>query len=120
VSCDPDLLLPLSASKSQEGIRLHLTDEEVRYIADLANLRLTNEEVRRMSYDLGQILTYIEQLNELDTANVEPMAQVLFAEDEIATLREDIPHTPLTNEEALANAPLSGDGYLKVRRVIER
>jgi len=99
---------------------LKLTDDEVRYVADLANLRLSNDEVARMSHDLGEILTHIEQLNELDTAGIEPMAQVLYDADEIATLREDVPHTPLTNEEALANAPVSGNGYFKVPKVIER
>jgi aspartyl-tRNA(Asn)/glutamyl-tRNA(Gln) amidotransferase subunit C len=97
-----------------------LTDDEVRYVADLANLRLSEEEIHRMSHDLGQILTHIEQLNELDTSNVEPMAQVLYAADEIASLREDIPHTCLTSEEALANAPARGAGYFKVPKVIER
>jgi aspartyl-tRNA(Asn)/glutamyl-tRNA(Gln) amidotransferase subunit C len=99
---------------------LHLTDKEVRYVADLANLRLTDGEVQCLSKDLGQILTHIDQLNELDTADVEPMAQVLFGEDEIATLREDVPHIPLGNEDALANAASSGTGYFKVPRVIER
>jgi aspartyl-tRNA(Asn)/glutamyl-tRNA(Gln) amidotransferase subunit C len=99
---------------------LKLTDDEVRYVAELANLRLSDEEVKRMSHDLAQILTHIEQLNELDTENVEPMAQVLFDADETATLREDVPHRPLSNEEALANAPLSGSGYFKVPKVIER
>jgi aspartyl-tRNA(Asn)/glutamyl-tRNA(Gln) amidotransferase subunit C len=99
---------------------LNLTDKEVRYIADLANLRLTGEEIGRMSHDLGQILTYVEELNELNTTNIEPMAQVLFGEDEIATLREDVPHTALKNEDALANAAASGAGYFKVPRVIER
>ncbi len=99
---------------------MKLTDDEVRYVADLANLRLSNDEVARMSHDLGEILTHIEQLNELDTAGIEPMAQVLYDADEIATLREDVPHTPLTNEEALANAPVSGNGYFKVPKVIER
>jgi len=99
---------------------LNLTDKEVRYVADLANLRLSDEEVQRMSQDLGQILTHIEQLNELDTSSVEPMAQVLYSADETATLREDVPHTPLSNEEALANAPSSGVGYFKVPKVIER
>ena len=97
-----------------------LSDKEVRYVADLANLRLSDEEVRRMSHDLGQILTHIEQLNELDTSNVEPMAQVLYNADETATLREDIPLNCLSNQEALANAPMSGAGYFKVPKVIER
>ena len=99
---------------------MKLTDEEVRYVADLANLRLSEDEVKRMSHDLGEILTHIEQLNELDTAQVAPMAQVLYDADETATLREDVPHKPLTNEQAVANASASGAGYFKVPRVIER
>jgi aspartyl-tRNA(Asn)/glutamyl-tRNA(Gln) amidotransferase subunit C len=99
---------------------LKLTTEEVRYVADLANLQLSEEELLRMSHDLGEILTYIEDLNELDTANVPPMAQVLYEADETATLREDRPHATLSNEEALRNAPVSGAGYFKVPRVIER
>jgi aspartyl-tRNA(Asn)/glutamyl-tRNA(Gln) amidotransferase subunit C len=99
---------------------LKLTTEEVRYVADLANLRLTEEELVRMSHDLGQILTHVEDLNALDTTGVPPMAQVLYEADEIATLREDRPHATLSNEEALQNAPMSGAGYYKVPRVIER
>ncbi|MGH9611278.1 MAG: Asp-tRNA(Asn)/Glu-tRNA(Gln) amidotransferase subunit GatC [Bryobacteraceae bacterium] len=97
-----------------------MTEDEVRYVAGLANLRLSDDEVHRMSQDLGQILTHMDQLNELDTLNVEPMAQVLFEADEIATLREDVPHTPLGNHDALANAPASGSGYFKVPKVVER
>jgi aspartyl-tRNA(Asn)/glutamyl-tRNA(Gln) amidotransferase subunit C len=99
---------------------LKLTTEEVRYVVDLANLRLTEEELVRMSHDLGQILTHVEDLNALDTTGVPPMAQVLYEADEIATLREDRPHATLSNEEALQNAPMSGAGYYKVPRVIER
>jgi aspartyl-tRNA(Asn)/glutamyl-tRNA(Gln) amidotransferase subunit C len=99
---------------------LNLTDAQVREVADLANLELSDEEVRRMSQDLGQILTHMDQLNELDTSEVEPMAQVLFDADETATLREDIPHACLSNDEALANAPQKGAGYFKVPKVIER
>lgn len=99
---------------------MKLTDEEVRYVADLANLRLSDEEVKRISHDLGEILTHIEQLNELDTASVHPMAQVLYDADETATLREDVPHTPLGNHAALENAPAAGNGFFKVPRVIER
>ena len=99
---------------------MNLSEKDVRYVADLANLRLSDEEVPRMSHDLGQILTHIEQLNALDTSNVEPMAQVLFDADETATLREDIPHKPLGNNDALANAASSGAGYYKVPKVIDR
>ena len=99
---------------------MNLSDKEVRYVADLANLRLSDEEVLRMGHDLGQILTYVEQLKELNTTDVAPMAQVLFQADETATLREDVPYPPLTNKEALANAKASGGGYFKVPKVIER
>jgi aspartyl-tRNA(Asn)/glutamyl-tRNA(Gln) amidotransferase subunit C len=99
---------------------LKLTEDQVRYVSDLANLQLTNEEIARMSHDLGEILTFMEQLNELDTANVEPMAQFLYEADEIATLREDVPHKPLSIQEVLANAAAAGNGYFKVPRVIER
>lgn len=99
---------------------MKLTDDQVRYVADLANLQLSDEEVKRMSQDLGEILTHIEQLNELDTASVEPMAQVLYDADETATLREDVVRTPLGNQAALENAAASGNGYFKVPRVIER
>ena len=97
-----------------------LTDKEVRYVADLANLKLTDDEVVKMAGDLGSILTYIEQMNELETAHIPPMTQVLFDSDETATLREDIPHVPLTNAQALANAPASGAGHFKVPKVIDR
>ena len=99
---------------------MKLTDAQVREVADLANLELSDEEVARMSHDLGQILTHVEQMSELDTSTVEPMAQVLYETDETATLREDTPRLCLTNEVALANAPQKGAGYFKVPKVIER
>ena len=71
---------------------MNLTEKEVRYVADLANLRLSDEEVIRMRQDLGEILTYIEQHNELNTAEVPPRAQLRFDADETATVREDVPH----------------------------
>jgi aspartyl-tRNA(Asn)/glutamyl-tRNA(Gln) amidotransferase subunit C len=97
-----------------------LTGQEVRYVADLGNLRLTDQELEKFQADLSEILTHIEKLNELDTSGVEPMAQVLYESEETATLREDVPRTPLSNAEALANAPQSGAGYFKVPKVIER
>jgi aspartyl-tRNA(Asn)/glutamyl-tRNA(Gln) amidotransferase subunit C len=99
---------------------VRITEQDVRRVAELANLALTGEEVARMTRDLDGILSHIEKLNELDTANVEPMAQVLFDAGETATLREDVVRPPLSNAEALANAPVSGGGYFKVPKVIER
>ncbi len=99
---------------------MKISEEQVRYVADLANLRLTDEEVARMCAELGAILTYMDKLNELDTSQVEPMAQVLYEAEETATLRDDVEGPTLGAEAALANAPLAGAGYFKVPRVIER
>ena len=99
---------------------MKITEAEVRYVADLANLKLRDDEIQRMNRDLDEILTHIETLNELDTSNVEPMAQVLYDAEETATLRPDREWEPLGNEAALANAPLAGAGYFKVPKVIER
>ncbi len=100
---------------------MRINEQDVQRVAELANLALTSAEVARMARDLDGILGHIEKLNELDTTNVEPMAQVLFdAASETATLREDVVRPPLLNTEALANAPVSGGGYFKVPKVIER
>jgi aspartyl-tRNA(Asn)/glutamyl-tRNA(Gln) amidotransferase subunit C len=97
-----------------------ITEQEVRRVAELGNLALGDEEIARMARDLDGILTHIEKLNELDTSEVEPMAQVLYDAEETATLREDRERPCLSNAEALANAPLAGSGYFKVPKVIER
>jgi len=99
---------------------MKITEEEVRRVAELANLALTEDEIARMAKDLNGILAHVETLNELETANVEPMAQVLFDAENTATLREDRERATLANHEALANAPLAGSGYFKVPKVIER
>ena len=99
---------------------MKITEEEVRRVAELGNLALTEEEIARMAQDLSGILVHVDKLNELDTSGVEPMAQVLYDADETATLREDVERPGLGNQEALANAPLAGVGYFKVPKVIER
>jgi aspartyl-tRNA(Asn)/glutamyl-tRNA(Gln) amidotransferase subunit C len=99
---------------------LKISEQEVRYVADLANLRLDDDEIARMVRDLDEILTHVDKLSELDTTGVEPMAQVLFDSEETATLRPDIEHEPLGSDAGTANAPLKGSGYFKVPRVIER
>ncbi|PWT97241.1 MAG: Asp-tRNA(Asn)/Glu-tRNA(Gln) amidotransferase GatCAB subunit C [Terriglobia bacterium] len=99
---------------------MKITEKEVRYIADLANLALTDAEVKKFGADLDEILEHIEKLNEADTGGVEPMTQVLYEADETATLRADVVVPPLGNPAALANAPQPGAGYFKVPKVIER
>jgi aspartyl-tRNA(Asn)/glutamyl-tRNA(Gln) amidotransferase subunit C len=97
-----------------------ITEQDIRRVAELANLALTEDEISRMAKDLSGILTHVDELNELDTSGVEPMSQVLFDAEDTATLREDRERPPLSNHDALANAPVAGAGYFKVPKVIER
>jgi len=97
-----------------------ITEKEVRYVADLANLTLTDAEVAKFGVDLDEILEHMDKLKEIDTEGIEPMSQVLFDAEETATLRADVPRPPLSNQAALANAPQPGAGYFKVPKVIER
>jgi aspartyl-tRNA(Asn)/glutamyl-tRNA(Gln) amidotransferase subunit C len=99
---------------------MKLTESEVRYVAKLANLNLTAEEVDHMVHDLGSVLEHMDQLAGIDTDNIAPMTQVLYDAEETATLRPDVERAPLGNDAALGNALLSGSGYFKVPKVIER
>ena len=112
---------------------MKVTEKDVAYVADLANLELTEQERTGMLRDLNSILEYIDRLNELDTSDVPPMAQVSdrygvdeskqgsarFAyasrEDVLEGLRKSLPQ-----EEALANAPDADAGFFRVPKVIER
>jgi aspartyl-tRNA(Asn)/glutamyl-tRNA(Gln) amidotransferase subunit C len=97
-----------------------IAEKEVRYVAELANLDLSDAEVRKFQADLDEILGHVERLNEIDTTGVEPMAQVLYPSGDAATWRADREIPPLGTDVALANAPQSGAGYFKVPKVIER
>jgi aspartyl-tRNA(Asn)/glutamyl-tRNA(Gln) amidotransferase subunit C len=99
---------------------LKITEKEVRYVADLGNLKLSEEEVAKFTKDLDEILVHMDKLAEIDTGDVAPMSQVLYEAEETATLRPDVERATLGSETALANAPQSGAGYFKVPRVIER
>ena len=99
---------------------MKITEKEVRYVADLGNLKLTEEEVAKFTRDLDEILVHMDKLAEIDTGDIAPMSQVLYDAEETATLRADEERPPLGTETALANAPQAGGGYFKVPRVIER
>ena len=112
---------------------MKVTEKDVAYVADLANLELTDEERAGMLRDLNSILEYIDRLNELDTSNVPPMAQVCdrYGVDDAKqgsarfsyASREDIPEglrKSLPHEEALANAPDADEEFFRVPKVIER
>ncbi|HYG99066.1 MAG TPA: Asp-tRNA(Asn)/Glu-tRNA(Gln) amidotransferase subunit GatC [Terriglobales bacterium] len=98
---------------------MKVTEKDVRYVEDLANLELTEGERGRMVTDLNSILGYIDQLNELDTSNVEPMAQVQSIGSEYA-MRPDEPLPSLPHEDALKNAPESDGIFFKVPKVIDK
>ena len=114
-------------------MKMKVTGKDVAYVADLANLELTQAERKRMVRDLNSILDHIDSLNELDTTNVPAMAQISdrfgvdesrqgserFAyasrEDVHEGLRKSLPH-----DVALANAPDTDGTFFEVPKVIER
>ena len=100
---------------------MKVTDKDVSYVADLANLELTDQERQRMLKDLNSILDYIDRLNELDTTNVPPMAQISGVESETAScLREDVLIPCLPHKDAMQNAPATDGEFFKVPKVIEK
>jgi aspartyl-tRNA(Asn)/glutamyl-tRNA(Gln) amidotransferase subunit C len=99
---------------------MSLTKEDVRYVAELAHLDLTDDEVAKFQPQLAAILEYMQKLNQLDTTRVEPMAQVLAPGLSNPFLRPDKVLACLPQDIALANAPEKGSGLFKVPSVIER
>jgi aspartyl-tRNA(Asn)/glutamyl-tRNA(Gln) amidotransferase subunit C len=93
-----------------------LTLEQVNHVAELARLGLTDEEKERLTTELSKILDYIDQLEQLDTSDVEPTAQVGGLVD---VFREDRVESSLPIETALQNAPSREDSYFKVRAMQE-
>ena len=109
---------------------MKVTDKDVQYVADLANLELTPDEQARMVRDLNSILGYVDKLNELDTKDVPPMAQVSerFGVDASKTgterfsyaWRDDVVTPSWDRDEVMKGAPLSDGEFFKVPKVIEK
>ena len=95
---------------------MSISEEDVRKIAKLARLRLTDDEVKRYQGQLGKILDSMAELNALDTAKVEPTASVLGLSN---VLRPDEPKPFKDVERLLSIAPDREGPYYKVRKVIE-
>ncbi len=93
-----------------------LSREQVLHIAELARLKLTDQETDLFVEQLSAILDYAQQLNDLDTDAIPPTAQVLSLHN---VMREDEPQPCLTPDEALANAPARQDDYFQVRAILE-
>ena len=89
--------------------------EWVLRVANLARLKLTEEEIETFSKQLGDILEFVRQLEELDTSGVEPYIQ----KTEGTPMREDEPREGLSREEALRNAPEREGGFFVVPRIVE-
>lgn len=94
---------------------MKITPEEVRYVAKLARLSLSEAEVEKTTLQLDGILNYVEKLNELDTTSVQPTTHALEIRN---AFREDEVRQSLPQQEALANAPVHNGEAFVVPRVI--
>jgi aspartyl-tRNA(Asn)/glutamyl-tRNA(Gln) amidotransferase subunit C len=94
---------------------MSVTRKDVEHIAELARLKFKDEELENFTHQLNDILAYMEQLNELDTENVEPLSHPTEGSN---VFREDITKSSLDREHALKNAPDKDDEFFKVPKVI--
>lgn len=92
-----------------------LNQEEVRHVAKLARLNISDDEVALFTEQLGSILEYVAQLDKVDTENIEPLAHALPIHN---VLREDVVKPSLSNDEALANAPQRDGEFFAVPKVL--
>lgn len=95
---------------------MSISKEQVRHVAELARLAVTEEETETFSEQLSNILNFAEKLNELDTEHVEPTSHVLPIQN---VLREDEVRPSWPREKALSNAPDTEEGQVKVPAVFE-
>ena len=95
---------------------MKLDRDAVLHIARLARVHLTDEEVETYAAQLGDIIGHFDVLNRIDTEGVEPTAHTLPLRNVMA---EDVARPSLPQDEVLAMAPNTEDGYLRVRAVLE-
>ena len=95
---------------------MKIDKESLKKIAHLARLQIKPEEETTLLNSMDSVLSWMEQLNEIDTEGVEPLTHIL---DEANIWRQDISNNTLSREEALANAPSKNDTYIMVPKVIE-
>ena len=94
---------------------MSVTRDDVDHIARLAKLSFSDDEKEHFLEQFNQILQYVEQLDSLDTADVDPMTHVLDLKN---VLREDVVKPSLSRDKALANAPNAQNGFFSVPKVI--
>ncbi len=93
-----------------------LTSDEVRHVARLANLSLSEDEIDKYRHQLTGILGHVQSLQQIDTDGVEPTGH---ATDSTTVLRDDDPSTPLDREDVLKNAPVTSGEFIRVRSVLD-
>jgi aspartyl-tRNA(Asn)/glutamyl-tRNA(Gln) amidotransferase subunit C len=93
-----------------------ITKDQVKHVAHLSRLAISEEETEKMTKHLGDIIKYAELLNELDTDNVEPTTHVLDLKN---VMRKDEPKKWIEKEDALKNAPDKQDGQFRVPSILE-
>ncbi|KKL90420.1 hypothetical protein LCGC14_1904860 [marine sediment metagenome] len=95
---------------------MSITPEEVRHVALLARVGLSDDEVSRFQGQLSNILDYFQRLQEVDTENVPPTAHTLAMDN---VMRDDEPRPSFDKEDVLANAPQREEDLFRVRAILE-
>ncbi|MCS7163775.1 MAG: Asp-tRNA(Asn)/Glu-tRNA(Gln) amidotransferase subunit GatC [Thermodesulfovibrio sp.] len=95
---------------------MKISKEQVRHIAMLSRLELSEKEIELYQEQLSRILDYVEKLNEIDTTSVEPTSHVIELKN---VFREDEVKPSLSRDEALRNAPDSTDKFFRVPKIID-
>lgn len=95
---------------------MSVTRKEVEYIAELARLKFSEDELESLTSDMNRILDYMDKLNELDTESVKPLSHPLDIEN---VFREDKVGESISTEEALKNSSSKSDKYFTVPKVIK-
>lgn len=109
-------MLPEPARRRPRYHRSVITRDDVRHVALLARLGLSDAEIDRMQTQLSRILEAIEVLRDVDTSSVGPTAQVIALEN---VMRADEPSDGMSRDAALANAPRTEGPFLRVPTVLE-
>lgn len=112
----PETAAAVTKVVAEDGtVRNVISDETMEYVGILAKLELSPEEAETAKKDMGEMLDYIDQLNELDTTGVEPMSHIFPVHN---VFREDVPENGDGSADTLANAPVKKDGGFKVPKTI--
>ncbi len=98
------------------NVMSRISKEQVKHVAHLARLAITEEEAEMFTTQLDAIIGFAEQLNELNTENIEPTSHVLNMKN---VMREDVPEQGLNREEVMKNAPDHQDGQVRVPSILE-